>query len=171
MKKFISCARTITILVMVTIISLGFYAYMLARPVSYGMGYHAETAYDGGTFEGTIKFNSDGTMVNINTNFDEALNSRYYYKDGYIFFTFAETDEDYEAEVAAINDNFEEAVNTPFYADEIDAFKLVAKEADGYTTVYTCTSAIIFAIAGAVVEVALIGLTVASIIIRKKVEE
>ncbi len=168
MKKFLSCTKTLIALLVIIVISLGFYTYMLVRPISYGMNYHNETVYDGGVFEGTMKFNFDGTMVNRNTNFEEEMKSRYYYKDGYIFYTMAETDEDYEKEVANINENFDEAISTAFYADEINAFKLVAAEDDGYSTEYLCMPAIIFAVVGAIFELVLIALTLASLIIRKK---
>lgn len=168
MKNILSCKKTTIILLIITIISIGFYAYMLARPVSYGMGYHNQTEYDGGVFEGTMKFHADGTMVNFNTNFNEELESRYYCKDGYIFFVLAETDEEYEKEVASINENFDEAIKKPFYSDEINAFQLVATEGDGFTTVYTCKSAIVFAVVGGVVELALIAFTVAVAFICKK---
>ena len=83
---------------------------MLARPISYGMDYRAVVEYEGGVFEGTMKFKSDGTMVNKNTNFEEEMKPFYYYKDGYVFYTTAGTDEDYEKEVAEINENFDEAI-------------------------------------------------------------
>ena len=168
MKKFLSSTKTLSILLVVTIISLVFYAYMLARPISYGMNYHNETAYEGGVFEGTMKFDSDGSMVNRNTNFEEEMKSRYYYSDGYIFYTLAQTDEEYEEEVVSINENFDEAINTPFYADEINVFKLVAAEADGYSTDYICVFAIVFAIVGGIIELVLFTLICASLIIRKK---
>ena len=141
---------------------------MITRPVSYGMAYHNETAYEGGTFEGTMKFHADETMVNSNTNFNQEMESRYYYKDGYVFFTLAQTDEEYKKEIASINENFDEAIKTPFYADEINAFKLVVTEGDGYATIYTCTPAIVFAIIGGVGAAALIGATCVSLILFKK---
>lgn len=168
MKNILSCKKTVIILLIITIISIGFYAYMLARPISYGISYYNETVYDGGTFEGTMKFYSDGIMVNRNTNFNEEIKSRYYYKDGYVFFTMAETDKEYEEEIASINENFDEAIKMPFYADEINSFKLVASEGDGYTTVYTCMPAIIFAVVGGVIELILISLICISFILRKK---
>ena len=157
MKNFLSCKKTLIVLLVITIISLGFYAYMLARPIFYGMDYRAVVEYEGGVFEGTMKFKSDGTMVNKNTNFEEEMKSFYYYKDG-----------DYEKEVAEINENFDEAIKTPFYADKINAFKLVAAEDDGYSTVYNCASAVLFAVIGGVIEVILIGLIFVSFIVRKK---
>ena len=168
MKNLLSNKKTAIVLLVATILLLGFYAYMLARPISYGMAYHNETEYEGGVFEGTMKFYSDKTMVNTNTNFEEEIESRYYYKSGYVFFTMAETDEAYDEEVDYINKNFDEAIEMPFYADEINAFRLVATEGDGYITVYTCTPAIVFAIIGGVVEAALIGLTVVSFLLLKK---
>ena len=96
MKNLLSNKKTAIILLVASILLLGFYAYMLARPISYGMAYHNETEYEGGVFEGTMKFYSDKTMVNTNTNFEEEIESRYYYKYGYVFFTMAETDEAYD---------------------------------------------------------------------------
>ena len=168
MKKILSSSKTAIILLIVTLLSLGAYVYMIARPISYGMGYSNETVYDGGSFKGTMKFNSDKTMVNTNTNFNEDLKSRYYYKDGYVFFTLAQTDKEYDEEIASINENFDEAIKTPFYADEINAFKLVVTEGDGYETIYTCTSSIIFAIAFGVLELILIGLTAVTFVFWKK---
>lgn len=170
MKNILSNLKTAVILLIVTIISLGFYAYMLARPISYGMDYHNETVYEGGTFEGTVKFYSDGTMVNCNTNFNEEIKSRYYYKKGYVFYTLAETDEEYKEETASINENFDEAIKAPFYADEINAFNLVASEGDGYSIIYTCMPAIIIAVVGGVAELLLIGLVCASLILLIKSE-
>lgn len=168
MKNILSCKKTSIILFIITIISLGLYTYMIARPVSYGMTYHNETAYEGGTFEGTMKFHADGTMVNSNTNFNQEMESRYYYKDGYVFFTLAQTDEEYKKEIASINENFDEAIKMPFYADEINSFQLIATEGDGFTTVYTCKPAIVFAVVGGVVELALIALTFAAVLLSKK---
>jgi hypothetical protein len=168
MKNLLSNKKTAIILLVASILLLGFYAYMLARPISYGMAYHNETEYEGGVFEGTMKFYSDKTMVNTNTNFEEEIESRYYYKYGYVFFTMAETDEAYDEEVDFINKNFDEATKMPFYADEINAFKLVVTEGDGYETTYTCTPAIVFAIIGGVVAAALIGATCVCLILFKK---
>ena len=168
MKKFLSCTKTAIALLIVAVLALGFYTYMLARPISYGMGYHNKTAYDGGVFEGTIKFYPDGTMVNRNTNFEEAQEDRYYYKNGYVFSLMAQTDEEYDKEVAAIDADFDAAVKTPFYASKINAFKEVPVSVDGYTTVYTCTPAIIFASVFGAFELILIGLTTVSFVLSKK---
>ena len=79
-----------------------------------------------------------------------------------------EYDEEYDEEVDFINKNFDEATKMPFYADEINAFKLVVTEGDGYATIYTCTPAIVFAIIGGIVIAALIGATCVSLILFKK---
>ena len=178
MKKILSCTQVLIALFIATAISLGVYAYMLLRPISLGMAYNNETEYDGVTFEGTIKFRANKTMVTTNTNPNyeedfETVNveSRYYYKNGYVFFTMAQTDEEYEEEVAAIKDDFDGAINTPFYADEISAFKLTISEGDDYSVVYTCTAAIVFAIVGGIVELALVALICTSFVLRKKKED
>ena len=168
MKKLLACTKTAVILLIVAIISLGFYAYMLTRPISFGMGYHNESVYDGEAFEGTIKFHSDGTVDILNTNFEEEITSRYYYKDGYIFQLVATTDEEYEKEIVEINENFEAAGEAPFYANEINAFTTVSVGIDGYTVVYTCTPAIVFAIAYGLFELMLIGIMCSSFALCKK---
>lgn len=168
MKNILSYTKTAIILLLVTVHSLGFYAYMLARPISYGMSYHNKTVYKGVPFEGTLKFYPDGKVLNDNTNFEEAFEDYYYYKDGYVFTLMAETDEEFEAEVAHINDNFDEAVASPFYAAKINAFGQVAEGMDDYVTTYTCTGAVIFTVAGGVVALALIALTVSSFALSLK---
>lgn len=168
MKNILSYKKTAIILLLVTVLFLGFYAYMLARPISYGMSYHNEIVYEGVAFEGTIKYYPDGTILNKNTNFDEEMKGYYYYKDGYAFTLMAETDEAYEAEVAYINENFEEAVASPFYAAKINAFRQVDEGLDSYVTTYTCAGAIIFAIVGGVIALALLVLTVSSFVLSKK---
>ena len=168
MKKILSNIKTVIGLLAVSIISLGFYIYMIVRPVSYGMKYHTEYEYEGVAFEGTLIFNADGSMVNLNTNFSEELISRYYYKDGYIFFTMAETDADYEKEVEWIDSNFEEAVNSPFYASKINAFRLAFEGPDGFKVDYDCANAVVFAVAAGAIEAMIISLTCVSFVFWKK---
>ena len=67
MKNILSYTKTTIILF------LGFYAYMLARPISYGMDYHSKTVYEGEEFEGTLKFYPGGKVLIDNTNFEEAF--------------------------------------------------------------------------------------------------
>lgn len=168
MKKVLSSLKASVILLLATVIAIGFSAYMLLRPISYGMDYHNETVYEGAVFEGVMTFCRDGRMANRNTNFDGEMMSYYYYKNGYIFFTLAETEEAYEEEVRYIDEHFEEEVESPFYAAQINAFRALLLGPDGYATVYTCNTACVFAaVAGAVVLV-LLGLTCVSLILRKK---
>ena len=168
MKKVFSSTKTAIILLLVTVLCIGFYAYMIARPISYGMSYHNKIVYEGEPFEGTLTFYSNGKVLNENSNFDEPLEMYYYYKDGYVFNLMAGTDEEYKAEVAYINDNFDEAVATPFYATKINAFKQVAVGMDENVTTYTCTGAIIFAIVGGIGALILIALTTMSFVLSKK---
>ena len=168
MKNALSCIKTSIILLIVTVLFLGFYTYMLARPISYGMSYHNEIVYEGVEFEGTLKFYPDGKVLNENTNFKEPLENYYYYKDGYVFSLMATTDGEREYEVAYINENFDEAVAAPFYAARINAFRQVSEGMDEYVTTYTCTGAIIFAAVGGFVALALSAITVCSFVFSKK---
>ena len=167
MKKILSNTKTAIVLLVGTIALLAFYVYMIARPISYGMEYYAKTEYAGVPFECKVTFNADGTMHTWNTN-NIDRDARYYYKDGYVFFTLATTDEAYKEEVAWIEANFEEAINTPFYADQINAFYYVASEGDGYSLNYDCNGAVVFAIVAGVVVLMFAGLTATSIVLWKK---
>ena len=83
----------------------------------------------------------------------------------------AETEEAYQKEVESINADFEGAVNLPFYASKINAFKLVSTGPDGYTMTYTCTPAIVFAVVGGVVELALLGASAVSLMLYIKTKK
>ena len=168
MKKLLSNTKVAIILLMTTIFALGFYAYMLLRPISYGMPYHNESEYEGEIYRGIQTFFSNGTVDYWNTNFETEINQRYYYKDGYVFSIMAETDEEYEEEVARINEDFEEALNSPFYASKINAFRLVSEGIDGYASIYTCTGCINFAVFGGIVGLLVLALTAISFVFSNK---
>ena len=169
--KFLSSTKTAIILLIIAAILLGVCICVAVRPISYGLGYYNKSTYAGREFQGVMKFNADNTMTNRNTNFDIEMKSYYYYKDGYIFYTLAETDKEYAEEVKWIDENFAEASATPFYASKINAFKIVAvgiDDADGYDTSYTCIPVIIFVVACGVVDLVLIGLACVSFVLSKK---
>ena len=168
MTKFLSYTKTALVLLIVTIITLGCYAFVLVRPISYGMPYRNEVVYEGVAFEGSIVYYPDGTMVYENSNFDGEMTGYYYYRDGYVFTLMAQTDEEYEAEVAYIDENFEEAVASPFYATKTNAFRQVADGSDSYATTYTCQGAVIVAVAGGAVGLILIALTAVSLALSKR---
>ena len=169
MKRILSNKKTTIIIFLVVIIVIAFYTYMLARPISYGMGYHNKTAFEGGIFEGTMTFHIGGDMGNNNTNLGGEMKSRYYYKDGYIFFTMSETDAEYAEEVAYINENFEEAIELSFYSAKTNAFRMMVKGGDdGYESVYSCGGAVLFAVAFGIFELILIAVTAASFVISQK---
>ena len=168
MKNILSQTKTAIILLIVTVLLLGSYVYMIARPISYGMSYYNSVVYEGVKFEGEIRFNSDGTVLSKNTNFEEPIEMYYYYKDGYVFTLVAKNEEERASEIAYINENFDEAIATPLYASKTSAFKQVAVGLDEEVTTYTCTGAIIFAVVGGVVWLALIALTAYSFVLSKK---
>lgn len=167
MKNILSSAKTLIVLLVVTLILLGVYAYIVARPISYDMEYRAEIVYGGVSFEGTMIFDEDGNLNIKNTNFNQEVNYRYYYKDGYVFYLNAISNEECDKEIESINQNFDKAIKTPFYADKINAFEVVAED-NGYETVYTCTFTYVFAIVGSIIELVLLGLIITSVIMRKK---
>ena len=168
MKNILSSTKTVVILLIVAIISLSFYTYMLVRPISYGMRYINETENNGQVFISTMIFQPDGTVININTNYDEPKESFYYYKNGYLFLITATTEEGYNEEIAYIDNNFDEAIATPFYASKINAFNIVYEGFWGYDSVFICDSAKIFAVVGGVVELIVIALTTISAILWKR---
>ena len=168
MKNILSQTKTAIILLFITVLLLGSYVYMIARPISYGMSYYNSVVYEGVKFEGEIRFNSDGTVLSKNTNFEEPIEMYYYYKDGYVFTLVAKNEEERASEIAYINENFDEAIATPLYASKTSAFKQVAVGLDEEVTTYTCTGAIIFAVVGGVVWLALIALTAYSFVLSKK---
>ena len=144
------------ILTAVAIVLLVVGALMLSKPISYGLNYDHASMYESVDFKGSLIFYQDNTMLVRNTNFNEELKSYYYYKDGYIFFTIAETEEEYREEVAAIDNDFEGAVNSPFYASKINAFSIISVGVDGYKSVYNCEPVIMIAIIGAFIELSLV---------------
>lgn len=168
MKNILSKTKTAIILLIVTVLLVGSYAYLFTCPIAYGMKYRNEMVYEGEAFKGYMKYSPNGKVLCENTNFDEPFEAYYYYKDGYVFHLMATNDEEYEAEVAQINKNFDKAVAEPFYAFKINAFKQVAEGLDEDVTTYTCTGAIIFAVVGGIDSLLLIALTVYSFVLSKK---
>ena len=168
MKNILSKTKTAIILLIVTVLLTGSYVYMLTCPIAYGMKYRNETVFEGQVFEGSLTYTADGKVISENTNFDEPFEMYYYYKDGYVFNLMATNDEEYEAEVAYINENFDKALAMPFYAFKTNAFRQVAVGLDEDVTTYTCTGAIIFAIAGGIDRLLLIALTAYSFVLSKK---
>ena len=55
-----------------------------------------------------------------------------------------------------------------FYASKINAFKMTSEGPDGYKSIYLCQTSIIMAVVWSVMELALIGFAVASVIHCRK---
>ena len=162
------CRIRTLILVVVAIVWLAVGIFGVTCPMAYDTSYYHATFYEGEDFNGTMTFHKDNTMAVNNTNFDEEFVCYYYYKDGYIFFPVGMTQEEYEEEVAAIEADFEGAVNAPFYASKINGFRLSSEGLDGYTSVYICQSSVMMAIVWGVVQLVLLGFTVAAVLRGKK---
>ena len=153
---------------MVVLLAMGIYG--ATRPISYGASYYNASYYEGEEFRGTMVFYTDNTMVIRNTNFEGEYKSYYYYKNGYIFFTLAQTEAEYQEEVAAIDADFEGAVSAPFYGSKINVFRLSSEGPDGYCSVYCCQSSIMMVVSLVVIELVLISVAVVSVIHGKKVK-
>jgi hypothetical protein len=170
MKKFLSNKKTAIALFVVTLLFLGFYAYMLARPVSYGMAYSNSSVYEGETFHGELKFSTNAIMLTKNNSYPQGDESFYYYKNGRVFFLMATTKAEYKEEVSQINADFEGAVENYFSA-KMNAFRVVASAPDGFEMAYVCKPAITFAAVGGVVALALLGGSVVSFLLYKKTKK
>ena len=169
MNKIKSIPKKVLALSVVVIILLVIGIGGMTSPIAYGSVYYHASNYEGDDFSGSMIFYPDNTMVVRNTNLDEDMKLLYYYRDGYIFFTAAETEAEYYHEVKAINEDFEAAINTPFYASKITAFKLTSEGLDDdYSTVYVCQNSSMMAAAWVVIEVALVISIAVSVIRHKK---
>ena len=164
MDKMRSCRVTALVLAVVAIILLVVGIFGMTRPISYGSSYYHATFFEGEDFNGNMVFGSDNTMVIRNTNLDEDYQSYFYYKNGYIFFTLAQTEAEYQEEVAAIEADFEGAVNAPFYASRMNAFRLSSEGPDGFKSVYICQNSVMMLVAWCAIELVLICCTIASVI-------
>ena len=164
MKKILASIKTLIVLFALAFILLGFCTYLLSRPLSYGMAYQGVSEVGGEKFSVSMTFYFDGTVGVRNANFDGEVKSRYYYKDGYVFFTLAETDEEYEQEIAQINENFDDMIESPFYAARADAFGLTY----GGMVDCTCPSVVLLLVVCGALDLMLIALTVVSLALYKK---
>ena len=171
MKKTAFRKTRAMIFAIAAIVCLVIGIYGMTRPMSYGSVYYHASSYEGEDFSGTMTFYEDNTMVIRNSNFEEDIKSMYYYKEGYLFFVLATTQEKYQEEVAAINADFEAAINTPFYASKINPFVMTSQGLDGYESAYLCQRSVMMAAVWGVVELALIGLAITSALCRKKCAE
>ena len=168
MKIVLSKTKTAIILLLITVIFLGFYTFMLTRPISYGLKYHNETIYQGYHFEGSFVFHRDGTTTIDNSNYDEPFESYYYYKDGYIITLMATNETEREEEVALIEANSEDlsTYDIPF---KVNAFTYDAKESTpDLPMIYACKSLFVFAVFGGIFAVAMIVFTCSSLVLSIK---
>ena len=156
------------ILIVIAIIWLVAGIYGMTRPIAYGVNYYHATMYEGDDFNGTMIFHPDNTMVVRNTNFDEDMVFRYYFKDGYVFFPMSDGDAEYASEVEAILADFEGAVSNPFYASKISAFQLSSDGLDDYQSVYICQISIMMAVFWGVIELALVAIALVLLSRSKK---
>ena len=172
MKIILSKAKTAIILVLITVILSGFYAYMLGRPVSYGWKYYNETVFEGVHFEGYFTFDRNGIVHMQNSNFDETFERYYFLKNGYLFILSAQTEDERIEEISYIEENFEESTAMPYYGMKTNAFLHgYGAEVEGreeIDIVYACKGIVIFAVFVGVLLVALIVFSCLSVVLSIK---
>ena len=172
MKIILSKTKTAIILVLITVLLSGFYAYMLGRPVSYGWKYYDETVYEGVHFEGAMTFDRNGTVQVKNSNFDETLEYYYFRMNGYLFVLDAQTEDERIEEISYIKENFEEAKAVPYYGMKTNAFLhgygAEMEESEEIDIVYGCKGIVIFAVFVGVLLVAMIVFSCLSVVLSIK---
>ncbi len=166
MKKFLSKKPVKITFIALAIAFLAFYAYMLIRPVSFGMSYKETTTQFGKEVTNTIKFkNGKKARITRESDGSKTWSDVWVYCDGYSYTVVGSTDyiteKVYEDRVKDLKAQKKE--NKELYEEgmiDINAFSL---DEDA-----TCTGAIVFAVVGGVVELILITFTSLTFVFAKK---
>lgn len=189
MSKFLSKMWVMVTLVAVSVVLLGSYLYMVARPISYGMWYsysHVEEVSEGQstTIEMSFKFLNDKKLlykVSNESNVTEI--EMWYVKNGrQVLISFGEeaatettTEEEFDAQLETLKED-KELWNAIWSGEEIpggtvlnaSAFKLtphtVSSSSEGSDDAMSCSGAVWYAVIMGIVEVALITFAVLSVI-------
>ena len=187
MSKFLSKLWVMITLIAVSIVLLGVYIYVLARPISYGMWYsysHVEEVSEGQstTIEMSFKFINDKKLlfkVSNESNVTEI--EMWYVKNGrQVLFSFEGTatettpEEEFDAQVKKLKED-KDLWNAVWSGEETSwgtvlnasAFKLTphtATPVEGEDEAMSCSGAVWYAVIMGIVEVALITFAVLSVI-------
>lgn len=157
MKKFLKNKITMISLLVVSVLFLGFYVYMIARPISYGMVYTSKIELSGKEYVSKNTYYRDNIVKTEKSDGDEFTS--YYYKEGrYIVFV-----SDSKAEYEEIIKTQDMSQVIKEYGEKMNAFCCVSS-IDGEKIVSTCYGAIWFAVIAGVFELALITLAILSTI-------
>lgn len=171
MKNILSNKIIAIVAFTLALLLLGGVIFLAARPISYNMIYFGVQDDDYGRYEASHVYTRNKFEIAKNTNYDLPWTGFYYYKDGYIFALYAETDEHYELEVEQINTRWEEALQVPFYSSKINAYVKIATRPDGAVTHYYCKRAIALTVIGGVLTLAFAALGTTSVILNKKAKK
>ena len=171
MKKFLKKLPVMITLVALSVVLLGVYIYMIARPVSYGMAYKYSKKTDENNYytnsivvQNSKKVKMIASGKTLGTEVKKTMTYWVVTKaNKFAVVGIAETDmpvptiteEQYNEIVKLLPDNFWESDE----AVECTAFKFTV---DGDT--YTCTGAIVFAVVGGVVEACLLTFACLSVV-------
>ena len=169
MKKLLSKTAMAVALIVIAALFLVAYVYMIVRPISYEKEYTFSGTVMGYEFETTTVFHKNNKVSVINKGLGEPQELYYYYKSGWVFLCYANTEEEYVAEIERINEDFDGALTDQLYSARLNAFVYsYGDDADSTKVVQTCAFARNFAIVGALVELFLVALSVMTVVLRKK---
>ena len=188
MSKFLSKLWVMVTLVAVSVVLLGSYLYMVARPISYGMWYSYSNAVEvsegqSTTIEMSFKFiNDKKLLLKMSNESDVTEIEMWYVKNGrqvLIFFegsasTETTTEEEFDAQLETLKED-KELWNAIWSGEEIpegtvfnaSAFKLTphtATPVEGEDEAMSCSGSVWYAVIMGIVEVALITFAVLSVI-------
>lgn len=188
MSKFLSKMWVMVTLVAVSVVLLGLYLYMVARPISYGMWYsysHVEEVSEGQstTIEMSFKFINDKKLLfKVSNESNVTETEMWYVKNGrQVLISFGEeaatettTEEEFDAQLETLKED-KELWNAIWSGEEIpggtvlnaSAFKLTphtATPVEGEDEAMSCSGAVWYAVIMGIVEVALITFAVLSVI-------
>ncbi|MBE5741264.1 MAG: hypothetical protein E7351_01880 [Clostridiales bacterium] len=162
MKKFLKKKPVMITFIVLAVLMLVFYIGMMVRPVAWWMDY----SYKGEKVTQTITFNNDKSlktkMKSENSTYENAYSV--YVKEGYLFLVGDKdmSKDDYNEATKAIDDTFAVSKSSAV-ATEVNAFSMKVGDQK-----YVCVGQYVFAVVGAIVEVALLGFAVTSVILSVK---
>ena len=189
MSKFLSKLWVMVTLVAVSVVLLGLYLYMVARPISYGMWYSYSNAVEvsegqSTTIETSFKFINDKKLLfKVSNESNVTETEMWYVKNGrQVLVIFNEeavtettTEEEFDAQVETLKED-KELWNAIWSGEEIpggtvfnaSAFKLtphtVSSSSEGSDEAMSCSGSVWYAVIMGIVEVALVTFAVLSVI-------
>ena len=160
MDKIFNRKLTMILLIIISILFLGFFLFVTIKPVTFNNPYKGTAIKNGEEVNYEIKF-LDQWQLSISENDAEPQIVHYLQKGNEVIPLFEiKNDADFFNAITLYSNNWE-FISEYAYVVDISAFGL---KIDKLNLSCTCSSTIIFAIAGGLCEIALIALSIYSII-------